>query len=466
MHCFLSRLSSFLRRPRRIVPFAALTASILCAGAAHAAPKIQQWVASTGARVSFVASHELPMIDIQIDFAAGSAADPADKRGLAGLIHILLDAGAGDLDEQAISERAADLGLILGGDIDKDRVSFTLRTLSTARERDDAVALAATLLAHPRFPVPALERERTRALAALRESLTQPATLAARAFNAAIYAGHPYGANIDAESLAAITRDDLVAFHARHYGARNASIAIVGDLDRRTAEKIAVALTRALPAGKAPAPPPPPALPKGEETHIANPSAQAHILIGQPGMRRDDPDYFPLMVGNHTLGGGGFTSRLMREVREKRGLVYDIHSYFEPRLVAGPFQIGLQTRGGQSAHALQVVRDTLAAFIAEGPTEEELQLARDNIGNGFGLRLDSNRKILGYVAMIGFYRLPADWLDRYPRAVAAVDREAVRDAFARRIQPGHLVTVIAGGDGDKGDDSKGEHPDGGAAARP
>ena len=196
--------------------------------------------------------------------------------------------------------------------------------------------------------------------------------------------------------------------------------------------------------------PPPPALPESSQTRIANPSAQAHILIGQPGMRRDDPDYFPLLVGNHILGGGGFTSRLMSEVREKRGLAYDIHSHFAPRRVAGPFQIGLQTKGSQGEHALQVVRDTLAAFIAEGPTEKELQAARDNLAGGFGLRLDANAKILGHVAMIGFYGLPLDWLERYPRAVAAVSRAAVRDAFARRIQPDSFVTVIAGGDGDKG----------------
>ena len=276
--------------------------------------------------------------------------------------------------------------------------------------------------------------------------------LASRAFNAAIYAGHPYGGTADAQSLAAIARDDLVAFHARYYGAKNAAIAIVGDLDRATAERIAIALTQGLPAGgKAAAPPPAPTQPKGGEERIANPSAQAHILIGAPGMSRDDPDYFALLVGNHVLGGGGFTSRLMREVREQRGLVYDIHSYFEPRLVAGPFQIGLQTKGSQSELALQVVRDTLAAFIAEGPTEKELQAARDNLVNGFGLRLDSNAKILNFVSMIGFYGLPLDWLNRYPNAVKTVSREAVRDAFARRIHPESLVTVVAGGDGDKRD---------------
>lgn len=148
------------------------------------------------------------------------------------------------------------------------------------------------------------------------------------------------------------------------------------------------------------------------------------------------------------LGGGGFVSRLTREVREKRGFAYSVYSYFEPRRVAGPFQIGLQTRGTQADAALAVVTDVLGDFIAEGPSDDELQAARDNIINGFGLRLDSNSKILDHVAMIGFYGLPLDWLDAYPRHVATVTTEQVRDAFARRVQPEHLVTVIAGGDGD------------------
>jgi len=419
-------------------------------GIAQAAPRIEQWTAPTGAKIHFVASHELPMIDIQIDFAAGSAFDPKDKSGLAGFTNGMLDSGAADLDEQAISERAADLGLILGNSTSEDRASLSLRMLSATRERDESVALAATVLAHPRFPAEVLERERVRALANLREALTKPAVLASRAFNAAIYAVHPYGADSDEQSLSAITREDLVAFHARYYGAKNASIAIVGDLDRATAEKIAIALTQNLPAGSKAETLPVPPLPKEERiVRIANPSAQAHILVGQPGMSRDDPDYFPLLVGNHILGGGGFTSRLMKEVREKRGLAYDIHSYFDPRRVLGPFRIGLQTRGIQSTLALDVVRATLTGFINEGPTDRELQSARDNLVNGFGLRLDSNAKILGYISMIGFYGLPLDWLDHYPRAVGAVSSEAVRDAFARRVHPDRLITIIAGGDDDK-----------------
>ncbi|MCL2874845.1 MAG: insulinase family protein [Betaproteobacteria bacterium] len=446
MRLFTAFLTAFAHRLRA----PALVSLALASGIAPATPRIEQWTAPTGAKVYFVASHELPMIDIQIDFAAGNAFDPPRKSGTASFTHALLDAGAGNLDEQAISERAADLGLILGGSTSEDRASLTLRTLSAARERDESVALAATILARPRFPAEVLERERIRALANLREALTKPAVLATRAFRAAIYAGHPYGVVSDEESLSVITREDLIAFHAHYYSARNASIAIVGDLDRATAEKIAIALTQYLPAGgKVETLPVPPQPGKTQIARITNPSAQAHILIGQPAMSRDDPDYFPLLVGNHILGGGGFTSRLMREVREKRGLVYDIHSYFEPRRVLGPFQIGLQTRGTQNALALDVVRATLSTFITEGPTEKELQTARDNLVNGFGLRLDSNAKILNNISIIGFYGLPLDWLEQYPRAVSAVSREEIRDAFARRVNQDRLITVIAGGDGDK-----------------
>ena len=139
----------------------------------------------------------------------------------------------------------------------------------------------------------------------------------------------------------------------------------------------------------------------------------------------------------------------MHEVREKRGYAYSVYSYFEPRRELGPFQIGLQTKGSQTEEAIEVVNQTLKGFLDAGPSDEELAAARDNIVNGFGLRLDSNRKVLGYVAVIGFFELPLDWLSRYPEAVAKVTPEAVRDAFRRRVRPEQMVTVVVGGDGDQ-----------------
>ncbi|HRJ24339.1 MAG TPA: pitrilysin family protein, partial [Thauera sp.] len=230
-----------------IIPALALASFLGLASPALAGPQIQHWVAPTGARVHFVESRALPLVDIQVSFAAGTALDPADKAGLASMTQALLDAGAGNLDEQTIADRKADLGAQVRGGADNDRASLALRSLSSPVELDAAVELIATVLARPTFPAEILERERARAIAGLREALTKPGSLAARQFNAALYAGHPYGNNSSPESLAAISREDLADFHRRHYGANRAAVAIVGDIDRATAERIAVRLTEALP---------------------------------------------------------------------------------------------------------------------------------------------------------------------------------------------------------------------------
>lgn len=419
------------------------------AAAATAAVEIQHWQSASGARVYFVESRSLPIVDVQVDFAAGSALDPADKAGLASLASSLMDRGAGSLDEDAIADRLADVGAQFSGSSEMDRASFSLRSLSSAEELDSAIGLMATVLAQPTFPAAIVERERGRSIAGLKEALTQPDTIAGRLFLEGIYGDHPYGNVATPESLARIAREDVVDFHKRYFVASGASIAIVGDLDREAAAKLADRLTSGLVKGEAPAAIP--AVAKSRQARLVepHPSAQAHVLIGLPGLKRDDPDYYPLVVGNYVLGGGGFVSRLMHEVREKRGFAYSVYSYFEPRRELGPFQIGLQTKGSQTEEAIKVVDQTLQGFLDSGPSDEELAAARDNIVNGFGLRLDSNRKVLGYVAVIGFFGLPLDWLEQYPKAVEKVTSEAVRDAFRRRVRPDELVTVIVGGSGDQ-----------------
>jgi zinc protease len=164
--------------------------------------------------------------------------------------------------------------------------------------------------------------------------------------------------------------------------------------------------------------------------------------MGLPSLRRGDPDFFPLLVGNYTLGGGGFVSRLMNEVREKRGLAYDVHSYFAPRKLEGPFQIGLETKRGQAAEALKVVDAALDRFLHTGPSAAELKAAKQNLVDGMALRIDSNAKLLGYLSAIGFYRLPMTYLDDFPKRVEAVTAEQVRAAFSRHVVRERLVTVI------------------------
>ncbi len=415
-------------------------------GLVQAGPQIQHWIAPTGAKVYFVASRDLPILDVRIDFVAGGARSPAGKSGVASLTAGLLEAGAGSMDEEQISGRLVDLGARLSSSSDQDMASVTLRTLSSAEEKTGALALLRAVLSAPTFPEAVLAREKTRTIQSLKEADTRPDAIASKRFSQALYPGHPYGNLATQESVARITRDALVAFHQAHYVARGAVVSIIGDVSRNEAEAIAVQLTEALPAGAGAAALPAVVLPQRETIKVAHPAAQSHIHIGLPAMSRSDPDYFALLVGNYTLGGGGFVSRLMKEVREKRGYAYSVYSTFAPRVLPGPFQIGLQTKREQAQDALKVVDDVLTKFLAAGPTAQELAAAKKNLIDGQALRIDSNAKLLGYLSLIGFHGLPLDYLDQFPRQVAAVTKDDVKAAFRRHVKPEHLVTVIVAAD--------------------
>jgi zinc protease len=417
---------------------------------AHAGLPIQHWQSASGARVYFVENHDLPILDLSVSFAAGSSLDTAEKAGVAALTQGLLSLGAAGMSDDQISNRFADLGAQLGGDFDADRAGLKLRTLSSERERTGSLQLFATLLQQPDFPVTVLEREKARVVAGLREAATQPESISAKAFGKALFGNHPYALDemVEPETVDKINHDDLVAFHRAHYTRGNAVVAIIGDISRVQAEQLAEQLTANLPDGPAQSATPPVPLPAAAvEKRIAHPAAQSHILLGYPGMKRGDPDYYALYVGNYILGGGGFVSRLTEEVREKRGLAYSVYSYFLPLRQDGPFQIGLQTKREKTDQALALVRETLKKFIQDGPTAKELKAARDNIIGGFPLRIDSNGKILDYLAVIGFYQLPLTYLDDFNQQIDKVTTAQIRDAFKRRIDPDKMVTVIVGEDG-------------------
>lgn len=419
----------------------------LCAGPAAALPVIQHWQSPSGAQVYFVEDHTLPMLDVSVNFPAGSGYDSPEKSGLAALTQGMLDHGASGMSEDEISRSLADIGAVLGGDFDQDRASVTLRMLSHAPERKEALRVLADVLEHPTFPEKILAREKLRTVAALREAETQPEAIAAKTFAMAVYGSHPYGlqSNGEVRTVGKISRADLLSFYRAHYSARSAVVVMVGDITRPDAEAIAQQLTAQLPASAPPKPIPPVAMQiTPSEQRIPHPASQSHILIGEPGVTRNDPDYFPLYVGNYVLGGGGFVSRLMMEVREKRGMAYSVYSYFFPLRQAGMFQIGLQTRKSDANQALAVTRETLREFVAKGPTEAELQAAKDNIVGGFALRTDSNRKILEYLSMIGFYGLPLTYLDDFPGKVEQVTVAQIRDAFKRRVNPDAMATVVVG----------------------
>ena len=342
----------------------------------------------------------------------------------------------------------ADVGAQLGGSLDADRASISLRTLSSAAERDTALDIVARVLQAPLFPEDILARNKASLIAGLKEAETKPEHLSEKAFGKAVFGNHPYGWRAEVADIEKIQRVDLEVFYRAHYNAKAAVVALMGDVTRQQAEAIAQQLTANLPQGGNVAPlPAVVAKISASEQRFAHPASQSHILIGAPGIARNDADYFALYVGNYILGGGGFVSRLMNEVREKRGLAYSVYSYFMPMQQPGAFQIGLQTKKEQADEALQLVRATVNTFVEKGVTEKELQAAKDNIIGGFPLRIDSNRKILDYLSVIGFYQLPLTYLDDFTLRVEAVTAQQIHAAFKHRIDPSALATVIVGAPG-------------------
>lgn len=427
---------------RYLLPMAAL----LFAGAARALPDIQSWTTDKGAKVLFVAAHELPILDVRVVFDAGSARD-GKLGGVASLTNSMLDQGAGGLDADAIASGFDQRGAQFGSGSERDMAWVSLRSLSDKKLLQPSLELFGKILASPDFPQTDFKRAQQLTLTGLEYQQQQPDSIVENAFYHDVYGKHPYAANPDGstDSVVKLTVKDLRAFYRRYYVARNATVVIVGDATREQAGKIADQLVDALPAGeKAPPLPAVENLKKASTQFIEHPSTQTHVLMGAPGVRRGDPDYFPLYVGNHILGGSGLVSRISDEIREKRGLSYSAYSYFIPMRRMGPYTLGFQTRTSKRDEALEVLRDTVRKFVDKGPTEKELQAAKDNIIGGFALKTDSNSKVTEYLAMIGFYDLPLDYLSTFTDKVNAVTVAQIRDAFRRRVHVGDMVTVIVG----------------------
>jgi zinc protease len=412
-----------------------------------AAVQIEHWQTSQGTPVYFAATPTLPMADIRVAFDAGSARD-GEHFGLAALTSALIETGAGNLNADQIAEQFESVGAIFGSSVSEDIASLSLRTLSDTALRTPALELFKTVLSKPRFNGADFEREKKRALAGLQHREESPGAQASIAFSRALYGNHPYAHPEDGfvETVSPLKAADLKKFYEQYYVAANALVVIVGDMSRETAQQIAENLIAALPQGQKPQPIPEVAPPQAaHEQRIEFPSKQTHLLAGTLGTYRKDPDYFPLYVGNHILGGASLVSRLFDEVREKRGLAYSASTQLQPLFRRGPFVIGLQTRNDQTAQAEQVALDTVKNFIDNGPSDAELTAAKKNITGGFALRLDSNSKLTEYITMIGFYQMPLDYLDTFQARIDAVTAQDIKAAFNRMWDVQKLQVVTVGG---------------------
>lgn len=432
---------------KRLLMMSAAMVATLVGAQAIAAP-VQSWTTEQGTRVYFIETHTLPIVDVQISFLAGSAFDTSNQVGLASMTASLLDQGAGSRNEKEMAETLADIGAQLNTGAGMDSATVSLRTLSDPDRRTAAVGLMVDALSRPHFDGAVFKRDQARSIAALKEALTKPQVLSQRAYMAAIYPDHPYGRVVTPESMASLSRTDLESFWRQHYSAARASIALVGDLTRAEAEALAIQLTASLPADQADVPRglPKPAATSAKVVSVEHPASQAHLVVGMPSVARDDPEQIALQVGNYTLGGGGFVSLLTKAVREDRGYAYSVYSYFDPKLVDGPFTIGLETKRAQADDALKVVNSVLGDFLRRGPTAVQLKAAQDNIAGGFPLRIDSNSKLAANLGVMAFYGLPTDWLEKYPERVRALTPEAIRTAFQKHVKPEQLVTVRTAAD--------------------
>ena len=411
----------------------------------HRNLNIQSWNTAQGTKVLFVEARELPMFDLRLTFAAGSSQDQTHP-GIALLTNAMLNEGVAGKDVEAIAKGFEGLGAEFGNGAYRDMAVASLRSLSAADKRTPALKLFAEVVGKPTFPADSLARIKNQLLASFEFQKQNPGKLASDELFRRLYGNHPYAhpSDGDAKTLPGLSMEQLRAFHHRAYAAGNAVIAIVGDLSRQDAEQIAEQVSSALPKGPALAKVEQPKLPKAGVTHIDFPSKQTQMFLAELGIDRRDPDFAALSMGNQILGGGSFGTRLMSEVREKRGLTYGVYSGFSPMQVQGPFLINLQTRAELSDGTLKLVQDILRDYLKTGPTQQELDNAKREQAGSFPLSNASNASIVGQLGAIGFYGLPLSWMEDFLEQSQALTVEQVKTALNKHLDADQLVIVTAG----------------------
>lgn len=415
-----------------------------------ASPKFEHWTLDSGLRVYYVDIQDLPMLDIKVTFDAGSARD-GKKAGIANLTMSMLDSGAAGMNADQLAEVFESVGARFYASASKDMANIGLRTITLEKPFKKALDNWLAVIKSPDFPKTDFERLQKQMKVSFESSKQRPGSIAGEAFYKNLYGDHPYARPTRGfeETVAAMTTEDLQAFYDQYMVEENAMVTIVGAVSRQEAEVLAQRVADVLPKGKKAEPiaevkP----LTEAKTVHIPFPSSQAHILVGQTGYKRGDPDYFKLYLANHPFGGSGFTSRLMKEVRVKRGLSYSVYSYFSPSRELGPFVMGLQTKIEQIDEARTVLADLLKTYLKDGATADEIEGSKLNITGGFPMNIAGNGNIGNYADVIGFFDLPLNYLDLFTDRVNAVTNEEAADAMRRRINPDALLTIIVGGDED------------------
>ena len=431
---------------RSLAAAAALVAVLASPAApALAAPEILEVESAGGVTAWLVNEPGIPIVSVQVAFRGGSIADPAGKEGLANMVAGLLDEGAGDLDSAAFQERLQELAIGFSARANKDTFRLGMRTL--VEHRDEAFHMLGLALSAPRYDPRPVERIRGQLEVVLTRDAEDPDRVASDVWFAKAFPDHEYGRPVRGtlEGIAAITRDDLVAFGRRRFARDNVVVGVVGDVGPEELSRLLdvafgglaetaapVGVTEATPAAGA------------SITVIRKPIPQSVAMFGLPGIKRDDPDYYAAYIMNHVLGGGGFTSRLHREVREKRGLAYSVYTYLDPYDHAAVYIGGVATVNERIGESLDIIEARIADIAGNGITADELEDAKTFLNGSFPLRLDSNAKIARVLVGIQLNDLGKDYIRRRPGLIDAVTLDDIRRVAKRLLGGGGLMTVVVG----------------------
>ena len=422
----------------------ALTGALLLSLTSLAqATKIERVVSPRGIEAWLVQDKALPLVSIDFAFTGGANQDPADKPGLANMVADLLDEGAGELDSKAYHERLEAKAIQLGLSTGRDHFRGWLRTLS--ENRDEAFELLRLALNEPRFDPPEIERIRGQIMARLTRETTSPSDISSKTWWSTAFPGHPYGRPVSGslDSVPRIEVADLKGYARRVFARDNLKIAVVGDIDAAGVGAFVDKVFGALPA-KADLTAIDAARPQGLGRRIVVDLdvPQAVVAFGGPGIARKDPDFMAAYVVNHILGGGSFSSRLYREVREKRGLAYSVHSSLVWLDHAAMLMGGTGTRAERTGETIDIIEQEIGRLAESGPTEDELKQAKSYLKGSYALGFDTSAKIAGQLVQIQLDDLGIDYIDRRSGMIDAIGIDDVRRVAKRLLDPGMLVTVV------------------------
>lgn len=422
-----------------------MTAHAPAVSMASRAEHVQRIVTPGGVTAWLVESYAVPLVALEFSLRGGAAQDPADKPGLATLLSGLLDEGAGPYDARGFHRAVDELAIHLGFGADRDSISGHLQTL--AKNTDKAFALFKLALIDAHLADADVARVRSQVVAELKRDANEPDSMAAKAFREAAFPGHPYGrpARGELSSIETLSRPDLLALRERLFAKKDLKIAVVGAIDAQTLSDHLDATFGALAMDNDLSEVAPITLAGVGARHVVTLDIpQTTIRFGRPGVSKHDPDYFAAVVANHILGGGSFTARLFREVREKRGMAYSVYSQLN-EYDRCPMLIGAAaTKNERAGEALRIIEEEVRRFAEEGPTEEELDKAKKYLIGSYALRFDTSTKIASQLVHLQMDGFEPSYLDERNGKIAAVGMEECKRAAKKLFGDGGLLVAMVG----------------------